>query len=147
MECAPKRILIVEDESIVAMTEAFMLGKRGYSVDTASSGELAIRMLEEGTVPGLILMDIDLGRGIDGIAAGRAILERWDLPIVFLTSRSEKAIVEKARLVTRYGYIIKNSGDFVMLSTIEMAFELFEKERALRELAQLPSTSSSPGAV
>ncbi len=128
-----KHILIVEDESIVALSESFMLRKKGYAVDIANSGEAAIASLEGGLAPDLILMDIDLGNGMDGTAAASAILERWEMPIVFLTSHSSKEMVDKVRGITRYGYIIKNSGDFVMLSTIEMAFDLFSKERVIAE--------------
>lgn len=128
-----KRILIVEDEAIIALAESFMLRKRGYIVDTANSGEAALSLLAGGTIPDLILMDIDLGQGMDGTAAASAILERWKLPIVFLTSHSSREMVEKVRGITRYGYIIKNSGDFVMMSTIDMAFDLFSKERLIEE--------------
>ena len=78
-------------------------------------------------------MDIDLGAGIDGTEAARHILEQKNLPIVFLTSHSERARVEKVRDITRYGYVVKNSGDFVLQSSIEMAFDLFEANRKSRE--------------
>jgi DNA-binding NarL/FixJ family response regulator len=74
----------------------------------------------------LILMDIDLGRGMDGPEAARRILALRRLPIVFCTSHSEKEYVDRVKEITRYGYIIKNSGDFVLRSSIEMAFELFD---------------------
>jgi two-component system, sensor histidine kinase PdtaS len=128
-----KRILIVEDESIIALSESMLLKKKGYAVDIASSGEAALDRMENGPIPNLILMDIDLGRGIDGTVTARTILQRRKLPIVFLTSHSSEDMVAKVRDITRYGYIIKNSGDFVMLSSIEMAFDLFDKERLLEE--------------
>jgi CheY-like chemotaxis protein len=103
-----KRILIVEDEAIVALAESFMLEKKGYAVDTVRSGEAALAYLEGGAAPDLILMDIDLGPGIDGTVAASAILQRRKLPIVFLTSHASKEMVEKVRGITRYGYIIKN---------------------------------------
>jgi len=137
MDGAQKKILIVEDEAIIAMAESHMLAGRGYCVATARSGESAIRLLEEGGAPDLILMDIDLGDGMDGTAAAQAILARWRLPIVFLTSHSSREMVERVRGITRYGYVIKSSGDFVMLSTIEMAFDLFEKERLIEEKNRL----------
>lgn len=140
--------MVVEDEAIIALSESFMLRKRGYTVDIANTGEAAIGLLESGAIPDLILMDIDLGPGIDGTATASAILLRWKLPIVFLTSHSSKEMVEKVRGITRYGYIIKNSGDFVMISSIEMAFDLFDKERLLEEknsLLQMAEKSARIG--
>lgn len=119
-----KKLLLVEDDIITAAAEAAMLKKNGFSVITASSGEKAINLTNTQHFD-LILMDIDLGQGINGSEAAEIILSSKMLPIVFLTSHSEKDIVEKVRSITRYGYVIKNSGDFVLLSSIEMAFELF----------------------
>ena len=73
---------------------------------------------------------------MDGTEAARRILEIRDIPIVFLTSHAERDMVEKVRDITRYGYVIKNSGDFVLLSSIEMAFELFEAHRNMKENAE-----------
>jgi PAS domain S-box-containing protein len=78
-------------------------------------------------------MDINLGKGIDGTEAARQILNRHNIPIVFLTSHSEKEYVDRVKEITRYGYVIKNSGDFVLQSSIEMAFELFESHQKTKE--------------
>jgi PAS domain S-box-containing protein len=122
-------ILLVEDERIVALMEKKTLEGFGYSVLTASSGEEAE---EAACGVDLVLMDIDLGSGIDGTEAARRILSRRNLPIVFLTAHSERECVEKVRGITRYGYVIKNSGDFVLQSSIEMAFELFAAHEKMR---------------
>jgi PAS domain S-box-containing protein len=121
-----KKILLVEDEAIIALGEAETIRRFGYDVIIGNSGEDAVKIALGDTAVGLILMDIDLGKGIDGTEAARRILSERDVPIVFLTSHSEKEMVEKVRGITRYGYVIKNSGDFVLQSSIEMAFELFE---------------------
>ncbi len=71
-------------------------------------------------------MDIDLGEGMNGPDAAKKILQIKYLPIVFLTSYSESEMVNKVKSITRYGYVIKDSGLFVLLSSIEMAFDLFE---------------------
>lgn len=72
------------------MNEASMLTKRGYAVLTAYNAEKAIQTVEQNGVD-LILMDIDLGVGkADGTRAAERILEKHDLPIVFLTSHAEK---------------------------------------------------------
>ena len=120
-----------------------MLRHHGYRVLTAESGGAAVDMALGGETPDLVLMDIDLGRGMSGPEAARLILAKRNVPIVFLTSHSEKKMVEKVKSITRYGYVIKNSGDFVLLSSINMAFELFDahlrttqSERGYRLLAE-----------
>ncbi len=136
---ASRTLLLVDDEAIIALAQARMLEDYGYSVVRATSGEAAVEHIERGDPIDLVLMDIDLGRGIDGPKAARRILEIRRLPIVFLSAHAEREMVERVREITRYGYVIKNSGDFVILSSIEMAFDLFEaheemrRSRAMRE--------------
>ena len=71
-------------------------------------------------------MDINLGTGIDGTETARQILSLRNVPIVFHTSHSEREMVDKVRGITRYGYVIKSSGDFVLQLSLEMAYEMFE---------------------
>ena len=121
-----KTILLVEDEALIAMNEASMLTKRGYAVLTAYNAEKAVQTVEQNGVD-LILMDIDLGVGkADGTRAAERILEKHDLPIVFLTSHAEEEYVEKVKKITGYGYVLKNTGEFVLIESINMAFNLFE---------------------
>jgi CheY-like chemotaxis protein len=134
---APKHLLLVEDESVIALSESLMLKDHGYMVDIARTGEAAVDFLAKGKIPDLILMDIDLGRGMDGMEAARAILEIRDLPVVFLTSHNSAEMFAKVRGVTRYGCLPKSSADSVILSTIESALELFHKEGALMERDRL----------
>ncbi len=84
-----KTILLVEDEVIIAMTTKALLEDNGYEAIEAHNGEDAIRLAEENPSIDLVLMDIDLGRGIDGTEAARLTLESREIPIVFLTSHSE----------------------------------------------------------
>jgi two-component system, sensor histidine kinase PdtaS len=121
-----RKILLVDDEAIVAMAEAKVLQENRYDVIIAHSGERAVDAIKADSSIDIVLMDIDLGKGISGTEAAKQILVLRNLPIVFLTSHSEKEMVEKVLGITRYGYVIKDSGDFVLLSSIEMAFELFE---------------------
>jgi PAS domain S-box-containing protein len=121
-----RTILLVEDEAIIALAESKTLRKFGYGVITAGDGDEAVRKATCGAPVDLVLMDIDLGEGMDGTESARRILEKRNIPIVFLTSHSERAMVERVRGITRFGYVIKNSGDFVLQSSLEMAFELFE---------------------
>jgi len=127
-----KKILLVEDELLLARANSRTVGKFGYEVVTTGSGESAVAMAVSDEGIDLILMDIDLGEGIDGPEAATRILRHRAIPIVFLTAHAERETVERVRGITRYGYVIKNSGDFVLRSSIEMAFELFDAHEAMR---------------
>lgn len=128
-----KTILLVDDEMLIALNSSKVIKSFGYDVVMANSGNKAVEMALSNEKINLILMDIDLGKGIDGPQAARQILEKRTIPIVFLTSHSEKEYVDRVKEITRYGYVIKNSGDFVLRSSIEMAFELFEANKKLHD--------------
>jgi DNA-binding NarL/FixJ family response regulator len=89
------------------------------------SGEGALTVTDSVNGINLILMDIDLGDGMDGTEAAEIILSRHDIPLVFLSSHTEPEIVRKTDGITSYGYIVKNSGETVLLASIKMAFRLF----------------------
>jgi len=135
---APRRILLVEDEAIIALSEKMTLEKHGYAVTIASSGPRAIEAVRDMDDFDLILMDIDLGAGMDGTEAAQAILSIAEIPVVFLSSHTEPAMVDRTEKITSYGYIVKTSGETVLTASIKMAFRLFESrvnERlALRRL-------------
>jgi len=128
-----RTILLVEDEAVIAMNEAAILADEGYEVITAYSGEDAINKTRSasGRID-LILMDIDLGRGIDGTEAAVQILAENDIPVLFLSSHSERAIVDKTERISSYGYVMKSSGETVLKASIKMAFKLHEANKNLR---------------
>lgn len=132
VEPEKKTILLVEDDAVTGLAEKMMLEKHGYSVITAMSGSRAIEIALNSKID-LILMDIDLGGDIDGNRAAQEILSNKNIPVVFLTAHVEREMVEKVREITRYGYALKNSGEFVLISSIEMVFELFEAHEKTRE--------------
>ncbi|MFW5737720.1 MAG: PAS domain S-box protein [Spirochaetota bacterium] len=133
----PTTLLLVEDEAIIALAEQRTLERHGYVVAVAHSGEAAVARVRDNPDVDLILMDIDLGSGIDGTEASRRILELRNLPIVFLTSHTEPDYVDRVKQITGYGYVVKSSGEFVLLESIDMALKLWrahqqsqqEKER------------------
>lgn len=134
-----KTILLVEDEQLIAADQAIRIGNWGYEVLTAAGGEEAVNTVNENPHIDLVLMDIDLGDGIDGNETARRILDIRHIPVVFLTSHAEREMVQKVRNITRYGYVLKNSGDFVLQSSIEMAFDLYERETRLKNYTTLLS--------
>jgi len=124
-----KTILLVEDMAIIAMAEANTLKKNGFNVVIAYNGNEAIKQASENPNLDLILMDIDLGKGMDGTEAAQIILKTREIPIVFLSNHTEKEVVEKTEKITSYGYVVKNSGETVLLASIKMAFKLFEAHK------------------
>lgn len=127
------QILLVEDEALIAASERLQLEQYGYAVSTVSSGEDAIAAVRANPDIELILMDINLGAGIDGTQAAATILEDRDLPIVFLSSHTQSDVVEKTERITSYGYVVKNSSIAVLDASIKMAFKLFDAKVQSRE--------------
>jgi PAS domain S-box-containing protein len=143
-------ILLVEDEALISLAQKQSIERHGYEVAVVHSGEQAIEAVAADRDLELVLMDIDLGAGMDGVEAARRILEARELPVVFLTGHTEQEYVDRVKAVSSYGYVVKNSGEFVIMRSIEMAFELFgartrEKERK-REYKQLLYSSEEPTA-
>ena len=126
-----KLILLVEDQAIIAMKQKRDLESFGYAAVTVLHGEDALSMVRENRGIDLVLMDIDLGHGLDGTEAARLILAERELPIVFLSSHTEREVVEKTEQITSYGYVVKSSGPIVLDASIKMAFKLFESNRRL----------------
>ena len=115
------------------MAEEKLLEKNGYRVLCAGSGEEAVELATTDPTISLVLMDIDLGSGITGVEAARQILTSRKLPIVFLTSHREQDYVQTVKEITRYGYVLKSSGEFVLIEAIQTAFELFDSHRRLEK--------------
>jgi len=127
-----RSLLLVEDEFMLGLAEKKELEEYGYKVTISNSGEKAIRVCKESNTIDLILMDIDLGLGIDGTDAAEIILASQDIPIVFLSSHTEPAIVGKTEKITSYGYVVKSSSITVLDASIKMAFKLFEANQRLK---------------
>jgi PAS domain S-box-containing protein len=136
------RILLVEDDSIYARTQRELLERNGLAVQVVSTGEEAVAVFRELSrgerlLPDLILMDIDLGPGIDGIETARRILAVREVPIVFVTGLADQEQVRAIRQVTRYGYVLKGTDRHVLIEVIALALELFATQRRLREQERL----------
>ena len=133
-----KTLLLVEDESVIAMAAIKKLQKLGYTVIHAMSGDEALSIvLNKKNKVDLVLMDIDLGEAMDGTETALRILSHIDLPIVFLSSHTEPEYVKKVEKITSYGYIVKNCGITVLDASIKMAFRLFNANKELKEKGKL----------
>jgi two-component sensor histidine kinase/CheY-like chemotaxis protein len=132
-ESDPTTILLVEDQALIALDEQESLERGGYRVRIAHSGEEAVELFEADGEINLVLMDIDLGRGMSGTEAAHRILQRREVPLLFLTAHAEGEMVEKVKSITRYGYVLKSSGEFVLLSSVDMALQLFREMSARKQ--------------
>jgi len=132
-----RTILLVEDEFILEMSEKAALENYGYAVHTATTGESAVEAVNATPEIDLILMDIDLGSGIDGTEAAGIILKDHNIPILFLSSHTDPEVVEKTEKITSYGYVVKATGITVLDSSIKMAFKLFESRNKFQKIFDL----------
>jgi signal transduction histidine kinase len=125
------RILIVEDESIIALDIKTSLQNAGYFVaGVASSGEDAIALtLSE--KPDLVLMDIRLRGPMDGIEATAQIRTQFPCPVVFLTAHADRQTLDRAKLTEPFGYLTKPFEDHSLITTIEIALARYRSESAV----------------
>lgn len=122
----------MEDDPLMAKINTKLLENYGYTVLHIQSGNDAINTVQTNKEIDLILMDIDLGDDeILGTDLAKVILASHNIPLIFLSSHTEKEIVELTENITSYGYVVKNSSATVLDTSIKMAFRLFEaKEKA-----------------
>jgi len=116
-----QRILVVEDERIVALDIVARLKRLGYAVSgVAASGEAALDACRDNP-PSLVLMDIFLAGDMDGIEAARRIRELLDIPVVYITSHDDQLTLRRAAKSAPYGYVIKPVDERWLQSAIEVA--------------------------
>ena len=127
------RILVVEDERIVARSLRKQLTTLGYEiVACVSSGPEAIRQAGE-QHPDLVLMDINLEGPMDGVDAAATITKQFRLPVIYLTAYSNKEILERAKITEPFGYILKPYEDRELHVVIEMALYKHRMDRGQQE--------------
>lgn len=129
-----EKILVVEDESIIAMDIQMTLQSLGYDVPcVASTGEEAIAKVSKHK-PDLILMDINLEGEMNGIEAAVIIRSRFKVPVVFLTAFADSKTLESAKKAEPLGYITKPFNDTDIRVTVEMALYKAKMEAEMRRL-------------
>lgn len=127
------RILIVEDESLVAEDLKDMLLGFGYEVPgIAKNGEKAIALAGEHQ-PDLVLMDINLLGEMDGITAGGEIRSRWGIPIIYVTAFASPEIIDRAKKTVPSGYILKPFNERQIQTAIEIALYNTMLEREIKK--------------
>jgi PAS domain S-box-containing protein len=127
------KILIVEDELIVADEIQRKLKKSGYTVlDTAVSRDEAVALALR-YKPGLVLMDIKLQGEMVGVDAAQEITDALDIPIVYLTAYSDRKTLERAKITEPYGYLLKPFSERELHVAVQIAVYKHRTERKLRE--------------
>jgi PAS domain S-box-containing protein len=130
---AKAKILMVEDESIVAIDLQHRLTGMGYSVPAvAASGQDALKKASE-IRPDLVLMDIRLRGDMDGIEVAEQIRDLLDIPPVYLTAYTDEDTLRRAKITEPFGYIVKPFDERTLRSTIEMALYRCKTERQLKQ--------------
>lgn len=129
MNCST--VLVVEDEALIADDLQRTLRRLGYHVpSTAGTGAEAVELASQ-LKPSLVLMDIHLNGGMDGIEAAELVRSRHNVPVVFLTSYSDDATLQRAMKSQPYSYLLKPFNEGALRTAIEVALNRHRLESAL----------------
>ena len=126
-------IFVLEDEVLVSLEIQGRLQSMGYNVcGSASSGEKALEVLEQ-VQPDLALIDIRLKGEMTGIDVAKKLREKQQIPYLFLTSHSDKATLEKAKMAYPFGYLLKPVDEYALHTNIEITMIRHKMEQKLKE--------------
>jgi CheY-like chemotaxis protein len=143
-ELIPPRILVIEDEAIVAADIQDRLEVLGYTVAGWGTTGAEALDLARTTQPDLILMDIMLKGPMNGIQAAHLVRVELSIPVIFLTANSDEAVLEKAKISEPFAYLLKPFEERQLRTNIEMALYKSrterERERLLKELQDAMAT-------
>jgi signal transduction histidine kinase len=133
---AEAKILVVEDERIVALHLKQQLVRLGYQVAAVvASGDRALQQVAE-SQPDVVLMDIHIEGGMDGIETAKLIPPELRIPVIYLTAYSDEDTLRRARDTTPYGYLLKPFTERELHATIQMVLARRSADRAVQENEQ-----------
>lgn len=136
-----KNILIVEDETIVALNLQSRLEEIGYKVlGMITTGESAVAFVQE-KQPDLVLMDIRIRGKIDGIEAANQIRSRFNIPVIYVTAYADNETLERAKITEPYGYILKPFESRELSTTIEIALYKHQIDKQIKEREEWLATT------
>lgn len=128
------KIMIVEDEIIIAKELQLIIGDLGYDFcGMITTGEEAIQKAGD-YLPDLILMDINLIGEIDGIEAAEKIQAQYDIPVIYVTALADSKVLTRAKVTEPYGYILKPFEERELYVCIEIALYKHQAEKERKEL-------------
>ncbi len=142
-----RRVVIAEDEALIRLDLAEMLGEEGYDVvGQAGDGRTAVELAEQHR-PDLVVLDVKMPR-LDGITAAQRIAEQRIAPVVILTAFSQRDLIERARDAGAMAYVVKPFGKQDLVPAIEMAVSRFAELQLLEaEVADLSERLETRKAV
>ncbi len=128
-----KQVLIVEDESVVALDIRRRLETLNYNVaGCATSGKKALEIIQKNP-PDVILMDIKLKGDLDGLETSRIIRDRWDIPVIYVTAYADVETIQQAKINNSFGYVLKPFQDREISVAVEMALYKHRMQKELNE--------------
>jgi len=130
---AKTKILIVEDENIVAKDFESILQDLGYKVIGIVSNAIDAITMTALHKPNLVLMDIMIKGKTSGIEAAKEIKSKYDIPVVFLTAYADDKTIDNAKDAFPYGYIIKPFKEKELETTIEMAINKYDEDKNVKK--------------
>ena len=134
---AGERILIVDDDRTTASVMQLYLQNFGFVVlDIASSGAEGVNQTRK-LKPDLVLMDINLGKGLDGIDTAELIMKNFHVPVIYVTSHSDDKTLERAQLTNAYGFINKPLRETDLKTTIRLALDKNKNNTEKKEVPTL----------
>jgi len=127
------KILIVDDESVAAMSFTQVLNSYGYDVvGVASNGDEALQKVSD-LHPDLVLMDIVLAGEMDGVEVATEIYENYNIPVIYITAYPDKEEINRVKVTEPYGYMVKPVDVTELKNNIEMALYKHQIEEKLKE--------------
>lgn len=142
-----KKILVVEDESLIALDIKLILEKEGYEVITnIKTVETAIHCIEKNN-PMLVLIDINLNQNKDGVDLGNYLLAKDTIPYIYITSYSNNIVLDKVKNTRPHGYIVKPFRSENLITTISVVLNNFKHKNIDTLRTENPTTEAIPTKV
>ena len=142
-----RKILVVEDEALIALDIKLILEKEGYEVITnIKTVDTAINCIEEHH-PILVLIDINLNQNKDGVDLGNYLLARDTIPYIYISSYSNKVILERVNDTRPHGYIVKPFRAENLITTISVVLNNFKHKNIDTLRAENPTQEAIPSKV